>query len=61
VGAVAITSDWEVRRVHQPPTSAQVRRLVLASNSIPGGGSGVLADAQLVRQVGCFDGVIDEA
>jgi glycosyltransferase involved in cell wall biosynthesis len=55
VGAVTITNGWEVRRVRQPPNNAQVRRLLLASNSIPGGGSGVLADTGLVRQVGCFD------
>jgi glycosyltransferase involved in cell wall biosynthesis len=55
VGVVTITNSWEVRRVRQPPSSAQVRRLLLASNAIPGGGSGVLADTRLVRQVGCFD------
>lgn len=55
VGAVTITSTWQMRRVRQPPISADVRRLVLASNPIPGGGSGVLADTQLVRRLGCFD------
>lgn len=56
VGAVTVTSTWQVvGRVRHPPTSGQVRRLALASNPIPGGGSGVLADAQLVRQLGGFD------
>jgi glycosyltransferase involved in cell wall biosynthesis len=55
VGAVTVSNTWEVRRVRHPPTSDQVCRLVLASNPIPGGGSGVLADTQLVRQLGCFD------
>jgi glycosyltransferase involved in cell wall biosynthesis len=55
VGAVAISDNWEVRHVRRPPPSAQVRRLMLAGNAIPGGGSGVLAHTRLVRRVGGFD------
>ena len=38
-----------------PPPSGDVSSGLLARNSIPGGGSGVLADTELLRELGGFD------
>ena len=48
-------SDDEVLGLTNEPAVDDVAALMLTGNHIPAGGSGVLADTRLVRQVGGFD------
>jgi glycosyltransferase involved in cell wall biosynthesis len=54
-GAVCVDSRLEILQALQTPEPGDVARVLLAHNAIPGGGSGVLARAALVRDVGGFD------
>ncbi|MGI8721965.1 MAG: glycosyltransferase, partial [Geodermatophilaceae bacterium] len=54
-GAVRVDSRLRLRGAERTPVPADVGRTLLARNVIPGGASGVLARADLVRQVGGFD------
>ena len=54
-GAVVIGSSLSILRHERAPRSADLGAHVLKNNCIPGGGSGVLAATDLVRQVGGFD------
>jgi glycosyltransferase involved in cell wall biosynthesis len=55
VSAVRVDSTLRVISPWRAPASGDVSHLLLARNVIPGGGSGVLADAELAREVGGFD------
>jgi glycosyltransferase involved in cell wall biosynthesis len=55
VSAVRVDSTLQVISPWRAPASGDVSQLLLTRNVIPGGGSGVLADADLARQVGGFD------
>jgi GT2 family glycosyltransferase len=54
-GAVQVDDDLVVFEGNRPPASGDVADLLLVSNAIPGGASGVVADAELVRRLGGFD------
>jgi len=54
-GAVQVDDDLAIFDSNRPPTSGDVAAELLASNPIPGGASGVVAEADLVRSVGGFD------
>lgn len=53
--AATFYSDGSIADIQLPPARSDVSVDLLRGNVIPGGGSGVLADAALVRQVGGFD------
>jgi glycosyltransferase involved in cell wall biosynthesis len=56
VGSVLVTGDdLRIVRAWRSPRGPDVAAAVLANNVIPGGGSGVMADAALVRELGGFD------
>ena len=55
-GAVLIGDTLEVIGAQPPPPATEdLFRVLLASNAVPGGASGVLADRQLVLDAGGFD------
>lgn len=54
-GVVQVDDDLNVFRCDEPPPIADVSDQMLIGNAIPGGGSGVVADTDLVRRVGGFD------
>lgn len=53
--AVPFYDDGSLGRVQKPPAGSDVSILLLRANVIPGGGSGVLASTELVRDAGAFD------
>lgn len=56
VGQVTLNGRLGIVDTASPPPQLDRPLLpLLASNAIPGGGSGVLAATDLVREVGCFD------
>lgn len=55
VGAVAVDGSLQILRCTRPPASGLLRGDFKAQNVIPGGGSGVLASTEVVREVGGFD------
>jgi glycosyltransferase involved in cell wall biosynthesis len=55
VGDVQVDDDLHVFQNSEPPAAGDVADLVLVTNPIPGGASGVLADAELVRSLSGFD------
>lgn len=55
VGAVHVDERLTVVGSIAPPPSGEVSAALAATNVIPGGGSGVLAELDLVRKVGGFD------
>ena len=55
VGAVTVDEQFRLRRIQNPPPDEDVARRLLRGNCIPGGGSGVMVRANLVREVGAFD------
>ncbi len=54
-GDVHVDDDLNVFGYSEPPAAADVVDLMLVENAIPSGGSGVVADADLVRLCGGFD------
>jgi glycosyltransferase involved in cell wall biosynthesis len=54
-GAVLIDSCGRVTGVAYPPPDPDVSGLLLSTNVVPGGGSGVLVATALAREVGGFD------
>ena len=54
-GAVNIDSCSRVLSVAYPPADPDISNLLLRTNVVPGGGSGVLVATGLARQVGGFD------
>jgi len=55
VGALNIDSEFRVRRHTHPPASGDIVQPLLSRQVVPGGGSGVLVDTGLARDVGGFD------
>lgn len=55
VGAVTIDDSLRVLLAGRPPSGPWVAGELLVRNRIPGGGSGVLAETALVRELGGFD------
>ena len=55
VGSVNIDDAGHVLWWADPPSNSDLSDALLSSNSIPGGGSGVLAATSLARAVGGFD------
>lgn len=55
VGAVITDDQLRIRAVQRPPADEDVASLLLSRNAVPGGGSGVMARAALVREAGGFD------
>lgn len=55
VGAVTVDAGLRVQLGGRPPRGPWVADELLHRNRIPGGGSGVLADTALVRELGGFD------
>jgi glycosyltransferase involved in cell wall biosynthesis len=53
--AVTVDARWKVRNIQTANFEGDIVPKVLAHNVIPGGGSGVLARADLVREAGGFD------
>lgn len=53
--AAVLDESFRVRRIDEAPRPEHVPSLLLAFNAVPGGGSGVMAVTDLVRDVGCFD------
>ncbi len=53
-GAVCVDEALQVVDVQRMPESGDVLGSLLVANSVPGGGSGVLASAELVRDAGGF-------
>jgi glycosyltransferase involved in cell wall biosynthesis len=54
-GSVQVDDALAIFDSNHPPMHSDVAHRLLVSNPIPGGASGVVADAQLVREVGGFD------
>jgi glycosyltransferase involved in cell wall biosynthesis len=54
-GAVQVDHDLNIFDSNRPPATGDVAAQLLRSNPIPGGASGVVADADLVRRLGGFD------
>jgi glycosyltransferase involved in cell wall biosynthesis len=54
VGTVSIDADLDVIGWHRPPASGDVNALLQATNVIPGGGSSLLVEADLAREVGGY-------
>jgi glycosyltransferase involved in cell wall biosynthesis len=54
VGDVSFTEELRIVHHARPPASGQVLELLVHRNVVPGGGSSVLAHAELVREVGAF-------
>lgn len=54
-GAVNVDADFVPFSVHVPDRLEQIDHQILRGNVIPGGGSGVLAERELVLDVGGFD------
>jgi glycosyltransferase involved in cell wall biosynthesis len=55
VGSVMVDEQLRIFRHEPPPETTDLDDHLLRNNCIPGGGSGVLASTQLVRDVGGFD------
>ena len=53
--AAVFSPDGKIRGIHPAPGVRDVSIALLRENVVPGGGSGVLADTALLRQVGGFD------
>jgi glycosyltransferase involved in cell wall biosynthesis len=54
-GALHVDSSLTVRWHARPPRSEWVTRELLERNAIPGGGSGVIVETELAREIGGFD------
>jgi len=54
-GDVHVDDDLKIFQHSEPPSAEEVADLMLVHCAIPSGGSGVLADAELVRILGGFD------
>lgn len=57
-GALHVDRVLEVRNYHAPPASGRVDAELLRINVVPGGGSGLLVETALAREVGGFDETI---
>jgi len=55
VGAVLVDEGLRIVRARRPPSGPHLARGLLASDTVPGGGSGVVARAELVRSLNGFD------
>jgi glycosyl transferase family 2 len=55
VGSVNVDHAFRIVHGTRPPPSGELRGRFQAQNVIPGGGSGVVADAELLRDLGGFD------
>jgi GT2 family glycosyltransferase len=55
VGAVSVDDGLRIVRARRPPSGPHLTRDLLASDTVPGGGSGVVAETALVRSLGGFD------
>jgi glycosyltransferase involved in cell wall biosynthesis len=55
VGSVNVDDAFRIVHGTRPPPSGELRGRFQAQNVIPGGGSGVMADAELLRELGGFD------
>jgi glycosyltransferase involved in cell wall biosynthesis len=54
VGTVSIDADLQVIGHHRPPPSGDVHALLQATNVVPGGGSSLVVEAELARDVGGY-------
>lgn len=54
-GAVVVDDQMRIQNRQRASQSGDVGDRILATNVVPGGGSGVLSDTALVRRVGGFD------
>jgi len=54
-GCVSIDDDLHVIGFHRPPASGDISELMRATNVVPAGGSSLLAETALVREVGGYD------
>jgi len=54
-GAVVVDNELRIQNNQRASQQGDVGDRILATNVVPGGGSGVVADAALVRRVGGFD------
>ena len=54
-GAVVVDGGLRVIGAQPPPAEVELSTLLLSSNVVPGGASGVVADRELVLDVGGFD------
>jgi glycosyltransferase involved in cell wall biosynthesis len=52
---VAVDEQLHVLEADDFPDPADLSRLLLTGNHVPGGGSGVIARTDVVRRLGCFD------
>lgn len=55
VGSVLVDTDLAVIDQQRAPAADEMHELLLEHNVVPGGGSGVVARTDLVREVGGFD------
>jgi len=55
VGACTVDQQLRILSLDRPPLPQDVAARLLESNAIPGGGSGVLVDTPLAKEVGGFD------
>jgi glycosyltransferase involved in cell wall biosynthesis len=53
--AVVVDDEMQIQRTQPASETGDVGTRVLATNVVPGGGSGVVADTGLVRRLGGFD------
>ncbi len=54
-GAVIVNAALKPTELHNPPPAATIHREILRRMAIPGGGSNLIAETNLVRRVGGFD------
>jgi glycosyltransferase involved in cell wall biosynthesis len=54
-GVVTVDEELQIVRARHPPTGPKLLRDLLARDTVPGGGSGVVAETSLVRSLGGFD------
>ncbi len=55
VGAIHIDEAQHILACPRPPKSGDVSNAILTGNVIPGGGSGVVVDTELIRSLGGFE------
>jgi glycosyltransferase involved in cell wall biosynthesis len=55
VGCVIVDDSLRIVRHEHPPETSTLADRLLSNNCVPGGGSGVLASTDLVRELGGFD------
>lgn len=54
-GVILVDERLRIMRARHPPSGPELVKSLLANDTVPGGGSGVMAETELVRTLGGFD------